>query len=59
VEIREGLAAGDMIVADGLNKVQPGQPIRPVGKGGGRPGAGAPSGAGGPPGAQGASRPAQ
>ncbi|OYU71693.1 MAG: efflux transporter periplasmic adaptor subunit [Alphaproteobacteria bacterium PA2] len=59
VEIREGLAAGDMIVADGLNKVQPGQPIRPVGKGGGRPGAGAPSGAGGPQGAQGASRPAQ
>jgi len=39
VEIREGVAAGDMIVADGLNKVQPGQPIRPVGKAGGRPGA--------------------
>ena len=38
VEIKEGVAAGDMIVADGLNKVQPGQPIRPVGKGGGKPG---------------------
>ena len=47
VEIKEGLALGDMIVADGLNKIQPGQPIRPVGKGGG------------PPRAPGAGRPAQ
>lgn len=27
VEIREGLAAGEQIVADGLNKIQPGQPV--------------------------------
>jgi membrane fusion protein (multidrug efflux system) len=47
VEIKEGVALGDMIVADGLNKIQPGQPIRPVGKGGG------------PPRAPGAGRPAQ
>ena len=38
MEIKEGVSAGDMIIADGLNKVQPGQPIRPVGKGGGKPG---------------------
>ncbi len=28
VEIRDGLRAGEQIVADGLNKIQPGQPIR-------------------------------
>lgn len=28
VEIRDGLRAGDRIVADGLNKLQPGQPVR-------------------------------
>ena len=28
VEIREGLQAGEQIVADGLNKIQPGQPVR-------------------------------
>ncbi|HEY9237108.1 MAG TPA: efflux RND transporter periplasmic adaptor subunit [Phenylobacterium sp.] len=28
VEIRDGLQAGEQIVADGLNKIQPGQPIR-------------------------------
>ena len=28
VEIRDGLQAGEQIVADGLNKVQPGQPVR-------------------------------
>ena len=50
VEIKEGVAAGDMIVADGLNKVQPGQPIRPAGKG--KPGA--PMGSGGPEQAAGA-----
>lgn len=27
VEIREGLAAGEQIIADGLNKIQPGQPV--------------------------------
>lgn len=28
VEIREGLRVGEQIVADGLNKIQPGQPVR-------------------------------
>jgi membrane fusion protein (multidrug efflux system) len=28
VEIRDGLRAGEQIVADGLNKIQPGQPVR-------------------------------
>jgi membrane fusion protein (multidrug efflux system) len=28
VEIRDGVTAGERLVADGLNKVQPGQPIR-------------------------------
>lgn len=28
VEIREGLQTGEQIVADGLNKIQPGQPVR-------------------------------
>ena len=73
VELKEGVAAGDMIVGDGLNKVQPGQPIRPVGKPGGNPGGpgpggsgpGGPARAGGPrargdaPQAPGAGRPAQ
>ncbi len=31
VEIREGLKPGDRIVADGLNKIQPGQPVRVAG----------------------------
>lgn len=31
VELREGVAAGDRIVADGLNKVTPGQPIEVAG----------------------------
>ena len=43
VEILDGVRAGEMVIADGLNKIQPGQPIR---VGGGRPG--------GPPGAPGA-----
>ena len=38
VEILEGVKAGDRIVADGLNKIQPGQPVR-VGGGRPRPGA--------------------
>jgi len=37
VEITDGVKVGDRIVADGLNKIQPGQPVRvvggPVGKG--------------------------
>lgn len=53
VELKDGVAAGDRIVADGLNKMQPGQPVRVVdhngapvahagaamGAGGARPGA--------------------
>lgn len=30
VEIRDGLRAGEQIVADGLNKLQPGQPVKVV-----------------------------
>lgn len=37
VEITEGLQAGEHIVADGLNKIQPGQPVR-VSPGGSGPG---------------------
>jgi membrane fusion protein (multidrug efflux system) len=32
VEITDGLTAGDRIVADGLNKIQPGQPVRVAGQ---------------------------
>ncbi len=35
VEIRDGVRPGERIVADGLNKIQPGQPIRVAGAGGG------------------------
>jgi membrane fusion protein (multidrug efflux system) len=38
VELTEGAVSGERIVADGLNKVQPGQPVRVAGQGG--PGAG-------------------
>jgi membrane fusion protein (multidrug efflux system) len=31
VEIKDGLAAGDRLVADGLNKIQPNQSVRPLG----------------------------
>jgi membrane fusion protein (multidrug efflux system) len=56
VEITDGVKAGDRIVADGLNKLQPGQPVRVVGQG--RPGAGGPPGAGGrPPGGPRATHP--
>ena len=34
VEIKDGLALGDRVIADGLNKVQPGQSVRVVGAGG-------------------------
>jgi membrane fusion protein (multidrug efflux system) len=44
VEIREGLTTDDRIVADGLNKIQPGQPVRMAGAGR-PPGAGQPGGA--------------
>ena len=33
VEILDGVRAGDRIVADGLNKVQPGQPVKVAGQG--------------------------
>jgi membrane fusion protein (multidrug efflux system) len=47
VEITDGVKAGDRIVADGLNKLQPGQPVRVVGQS--RPGAGGPPAAKGQP----------
>jgi membrane fusion protein (multidrug efflux system) len=57
VEITDGVKAGDRIVADGLNKLQPGQPVRVVGQGR-PPGAGGPAGAGGrPPGGPRATHP--
>lgn len=48
VEILDGLRSGERIVGDGLNKVQPGQPVQPVGARqaqgvAGQPGAQAPS----------------
>lgn len=46
VEIVSGLTASDRIVADGLNRVNPNQPVRIAGAGqGGPPGAGRPGGA--------------
>ena len=42
VEITDGVRAGEHIVADGLNKIQPGQPVKIAGsggRGGGHPGA--------------------
>ncbi len=57
VEIREGAKVGEKLVADGLNKIQPGMPVRvkPTG-GGGRPVAGS-TGAGRPDGASAGGRP--
>lgn len=53
VEIRDGLEPGERIIADGLNKIQPGQPVRVAGAPGAAPaGNAAPKGArpgGGPP----------
>jgi membrane fusion protein (multidrug efflux system) len=38
VELKDGVTAGEKLVADGLNKVQPGAPIRPAGaRPGGKP----------------------
>jgi membrane fusion protein (multidrug efflux system) len=50
VEIRDGVRAGEQIVGDGLNKIQPGQPVMAGGPGGpgGRPGAGPAMGGAGP-----------
>ncbi|MDO9244862.1 MAG: efflux RND transporter periplasmic adaptor subunit [Phenylobacterium sp.] len=39
VELKDGVAAGDRVVGDGLNKIQPNQAVKPVGSGG-PPGAG-------------------
>ncbi len=47
VEIVSGVRAGERIVADGLNRVNPNQPVRIAGAGGG--GGGAPGGAGSGP----------
>jgi membrane fusion protein (multidrug efflux system) len=55
VEILEGVRAGDKIVADGLNKVQPGQPVRVIPGGPGGPGGGGVGGPGAPGGAIGGS----
>lgn len=49
VEITDGVKAGDRIVADGLNKIQPGQPVRVAGQR--RPGAPTGGGSKGPAGA--------
>lgn len=38
VEILSGLNAGDRVVGSGLNRIQPGAPVRVAGQGGGRPG---------------------
>ena len=47
VELTDGAVAGERIVADGLNKIQPGQPVRVAGQGGpgGLPGVGGPGAA--------------
>ena len=44
VEIREGVRPGEQLVADGLNKVQPGQPVRVAGPQGADPKSGGPQG---------------
>ena len=41
VEILDGVAIGDRLVGDGLNKIQPGQGVRPAGPSGGNRPAGA------------------
>lgn len=46
VEIKEGVKAGDKLVADGLNKIQPGMPVRVAGAQSRGPGAPGVSGAG-------------
>lgn len=56
VEILDGVRSGERLVADGLNKLQPGQPVRPVTA---RQAQGAPAPAAAQPGARGpAPRPA-
>lgn len=46
VELKDGVTAGDKLVADGLNKIQPGQPVRVAGPGGGHSGGARPAGMG-------------
>ena len=58
VEIKEGLRPGEIVVADGLNRLQPGQPVTWCMADGSQPTAGAtgrgtPGGRGGPAGATG------
>lgn len=48
VELKDGVTAGEKLVADGLNKIQPGQAVRLAGQGGHRPGGAKGAGAGGP-----------
>jgi membrane fusion protein, multidrug efflux system len=40
VEIRTGLRAGEQVIADGISRIQPGQPVRVAGQGGGAAAAG-------------------
>ena len=44
VEIRDGVRPGEQLVADGLNKIQPGQPVRVAGPQGAGPKGGGPQG---------------
>ncbi len=43
VEVLSGLTAGDRVVGSGLNRIQPGAPVRVAGRDGGRQPAGAPA----------------
>lgn len=43
VEIVSGLSAGDRVVGSGLNRIQPGAPVRVAGQGGGRQAGGRPA----------------
>jgi membrane fusion protein (multidrug efflux system) len=57
VEVLDGVQPGDRIVADGLNRLQPGQPVRVTGAPGGHGGPlGGPGGPGGPHGGPGGFR---
>ena len=49
IEIKDGLRAGETIVADGMNRVQPNQALKVVGPGAGAPANGRPGGGHRPP----------
>jgi membrane fusion protein (multidrug efflux system) len=49
IEIKDGLRAGETIVADGMNRVQPNQPLKVVGPGAGLSANGRPGGGQRPP----------